>query len=67
MSDSRSPLQEDLLEVMDRKDHWAWPHFNEGRADHDQLLLHFQQEYEVYVRDDNGAPIAADPSDVGPA
>jgi pyrroloquinoline quinone (PQQ) biosynthesis protein C len=46
-----SDLQEELLEVMDRKDHWAWPHFNEGRATRSQLLLHYQQEYELYIRD----------------
>lgn len=46
-----SPLQDDLLQVMDRKNHWAWPHFNEGQATKAQLLLHFQQEFEVYVRD----------------
>ena len=44
-------LEEALLSVMDRKDHWAWRHFSEGRADRRQLLLHYQQEYEVYVRD----------------
>jgi len=48
---SASLLQDDLLQVMDRKNHWAWPHFNEGRATKAQLLLHFQQEFEVYVRD----------------
>ena len=47
----RQRLQERLLSVMDRKDHWAYPHFSEGRATKPQLLLHFQQEYEVYVRD----------------
>jgi pyrroloquinoline quinone (PQQ) biosynthesis protein C len=46
-----SQLQEDLLAVMDRKNHWAWPHFNEGKATRPQLLLHFQQEFEIYVRD----------------
>jgi len=44
-------LQEDLLSIMDRKNHWAWPHFNEGRATRPHLLLHFQQEFDVYVRD----------------
>ena len=44
-------LREDLLQVMDRKNHWAWPHFDEGTATRPQLLLHFQQEFEVYVRD----------------
>jgi pyrroloquinoline-quinone synthase len=47
----RQRLQEQLLSVMDRKDHWAYPHFSEGRATRPQLLLHYQQEYEVYVRD----------------
>ena len=46
-----TPVMEGLLSVMDRKDHWAWRHFSEGRADRRQLLLHYRQEYEVYVRD----------------
>jgi len=46
-----SQIQESLLAVMDRKDHWAWPHFASGRATRAQLLLHYQQEFEVYVRD----------------
>jgi len=44
-------LLESLLSVMDRKDHWAWPHFSEGRATKPQLLLHYRQEHAVYVRD----------------
>jgi pyrroloquinoline-quinone synthase len=51
MPRSADPLQNDLLAVMDRKNHWAWPHFNEGKATRQQLLLHFQQEFAVYVRD----------------
>ena len=51
MSQLADSLQNALLEVMDRKDHWAYPHFSEGRATRAQLLLHYQQEYEVYVRD----------------
>lgn len=46
-----TPLLETLLSVMDRKDHWAWRHFSEGRATRPQLLLHYQQEHAVYVRD----------------
>ncbi|HZN04999.1 MAG TPA: iron-containing redox enzyme family protein [Candidatus Polarisedimenticolia bacterium] len=46
-----TPLLEALLSVMDRKDHWAYPHFSEGRATRPQLLLHYQQEHAVYVRD----------------
>jgi pyrroloquinoline-quinone synthase len=44
-------LRSDLLDVMDRKDHWAWCHFDEGRATRPQLLEHYRQEFEVYVRD----------------
>ena len=48
---SNSSLMEALLSVMDRKDHWAWRQFSGGGAERSQLLLHYQQEYEVYVRD----------------
>ncbi len=44
-------LQERLFSVLDRKNHWAWPHFAEGRVPLPRLLPHFQQEWEVYVRD----------------
>lgn len=40
-----------LLCVMDGKHHWAWEHFATGRLTKDQLKIHFQQEYAVYVRD----------------
>jgi pyrroloquinoline quinone (PQQ) biosynthesis protein C len=40
-----------LLCVMDEKHHWAWEHFATGRLTKDQLKIHFQQEYAVYVRD----------------
>lgn len=40
-----------LLQVMDRKHHWAWEHFSTGRLSKAQLKIHFQQEYAVYVRD----------------
>ena len=36
---------------MDRKHHWAWPHFADGQLTKAQLKVHFQQEYAVYVRD----------------
>lgn len=48
---TNTPLLEALLSIMDRKDHWAWRHFSEGRATRPQLLLHYQQEHAVYVRD----------------
>ena len=44
-------LQERLLQILERKNHWAWPWFAEGRIPLPRLLPHFQQEWEVYVRD----------------
>jgi len=44
-------FKELLLQVMDKKDHWAWGHFSGNRITKKQLKIHFQQEYEVYVRD----------------
>ncbi len=44
-------LREQLLQVMEAKDHWAWPHFAEGRIPLSRLLPHFQREWAVYVRD----------------
>ena len=44
-------LQERLLRILDRKHHWAWPWVAEGRIPLQNLLPHFQQEWEVYVRD----------------
>ena len=46
-----SALQERLLGILERKNHWAWPWFAEGRVPLPLLLPHFQQEWEVYVRD----------------
>ena len=44
-------LRERLLGVLDRKQHWAWPRFAEGKVPLPRLLPHFQQEWEAYVRD----------------
>jgi pyrroloquinoline quinone (PQQ) biosynthesis protein C len=44
-------LQERLLGILERKNHWAWPWFAEGRLPLQRLLPHFQQEWAVYVRD----------------
>jgi pyrroloquinoline-quinone synthase len=46
-----SRFQEEMLRIMDRKHHWAWPAFSDGTATKDQMTRHFQQEYAVYVRD----------------
>jgi pyrroloquinoline-quinone synthase len=44
-------FRERLLAAMDRKHHWAWPHFTGNSLAKEQLKIHFQQEYAVYVRD----------------
>jgi pyrroloquinoline-quinone synthase len=36
---------------MDEKDHWGWRLIVGPQMTKSQLLVHFQQEYEVYVRD----------------
>jgi pyrroloquinoline-quinone synthase len=48
---STEQFRERLLAIMDRKNHWAWPHFKGSRITKDQLKIHFRQEYAVYVRD----------------
>ena len=47
----RETFREQLLGVMERKDHWAWPAFTSGRVPKALLHFHFEQEYETYVRD----------------
>ena len=47
----RETFREQLLAVMERKDHWAWPAFTNGRVPKDRLHFHFEQEYGAYVRD----------------
>jgi pyrroloquinoline quinone (PQQ) biosynthesis protein C len=44
-------FRERLLAVMERKHHWAWPHFSGQMVTKEQLRIHFLQEYAVYVRD----------------
>jgi len=44
-------FREALLGVMERKHHWAWPSWQAGQVAADRLHLHFEQEYETYVRD----------------
>lgn len=48
---SSRQFREQLLDIMDRKHHWAWPYFSSDRLSKEQLKTHFQQEYAVYVRD----------------
>ena len=47
----RETFREQLLEIMERKDHWAWPAFTSGLVAKDRLHFHFEQEYGTYVRD----------------
>jgi len=47
----KEKFKEKLLSVMDQKNHWAWSHFSTGTITRDQLKIHFQQEYAVYIRD----------------
>ena len=48
---NRDEFTEALLAVMEAKKHWAWPAFGTGEVPADLLHLHFEQEYETYVRD----------------
>jgi hypothetical protein len=47
----RAEFQEALLSVMEKKTHWAWPLFGDGKVPRDRLHLHLEHEYAVYVRD----------------
>jgi pyrroloquinoline-quinone synthase len=44
-------FREELLSVMEKKDHWAWPAFTTGRVARALLHVHLEQEYATYVRD----------------
>ncbi len=48
---TKNRFQEEILRIMDRKHHWAWPAFADGQVPLGQLKRHFQQEFGVYVRD----------------
>ena len=47
----RDGFREALLGCMERKVHWAWPTFTRGGVARARLHVHFEQEYETYVRD----------------
>src|SRR5687767_394850 len=47
----RAAFTEALLGVMERKEHWAWVEFTQGRVQRHLLHLHLEQEYATYVRD----------------
>lgn len=44
-------FEEALLQVMERKEHWAWPAFTHGWVAAKRLHIHLEQEYATYVRD----------------
>ena len=46
-----SDFREALLQIMERKKHWAWKDFTSGKVPKERLHYHFEQEYETYVRD----------------
>jgi hypothetical protein len=48
---NRAEFREALLQIMERKTHWAWPKFGDGTVPRETLHLHFEQEYATYVRD----------------
>ncbi|NKB81740.1 MAG: hypothetical protein GKS05_07625 [Nitrospirales bacterium] len=48
---STGQFREQLFDLIDRKQHWATPHFNGPTATKEQLHIHFRQEYAVYIRD----------------
>ncbi|MGD8859826.1 MAG: iron-containing redox enzyme family protein [Myxococcales bacterium] len=48
---NRADFLEELLSVMERKVHWAWPGFTRGLVPADRLHIHLEQEYGTYVRD----------------
>jgi len=47
----RNEFAEQLLRVMEAKEHWAWPLFTSGRVAADRLHIHLEQEYATYIRD----------------
>ena len=50
MATSRA-LTEQLLSVMDRKHHWAFPRLTQPGLSREALAAHFRHEYRTYVRD----------------
>ena len=48
---NRDAFLENLLQAMEKKTHWAWPAFGSGLVPKERLHLHFEQEFEVYIRD----------------
>lgn len=47
----QATFREAMLQIMERKNHWAWPGFTGGLVPKGLLHIHLEQEYGVYVRD----------------
>jgi hypothetical protein len=47
----KTTTRENLLTLMDRKRHWAYPALTHPGLTREQLFVHFRHEYLVYVRD----------------
>ncbi len=47
----RDEFREALLQIMERKEHWAWPLFTGGQVAAEKLHIHLENEYGTYVRD----------------
>jgi hypothetical protein len=47
----KTTTRENLLALMDRKRHWAYPSLTRPGLTREQLFVHFRHEYLVYVRD----------------
>lgn len=48
---TRETFREEMLRLMESKDHWAWSYFTRGLVARDRLHIHLEQEYATYVRD----------------
>lgn len=48
---TRDEFQEALLQIMEKKVHWAWPLFSNGTVAKEKLHIHLENEYGVFVRD----------------
>lgn len=51
MNPGAEQFLEAMLGLMEKKTHWAWPLFTSGKVEKQRLHVHFEQEYETYVRD----------------
>jgi pyrroloquinoline-quinone synthase len=51
MTATSAAFREALLQIMERKVHWAWDAFTSGQVQKARLHVHLEQEYAVYVRD----------------